>query len=95
MDPTLKADGFESAFLGTIDRCGQPTIFVYDYSLAVRLLMTRDKMSMDEAMEYLEFNVVGAWVGAGTPAFLKRCRLSDAEKQFYGEDFEEEDVHDE
>ena len=34
-------------------------------------------MSHDEAVEYLEYNVVGAWVGTGTPAFLFGHEVSD------------------
>jgi len=76
---TLKPDGFEDAFIGTMSRCGQPTVLIYDYDKAVELLITRDGMSYEEAEEYMEFNVIGAWVGAGTPGFLRRCTLEEAE----------------
>ena len=32
----------------------------------------KDGMTDEEAMEYFEFNVVGAWMGEGTPIFLYR-----------------------
>lgn len=80
-EPTLKPDGFEDAFIGTMSRCGQPTVLIYDYDKAVELLMARDGMSHEEAEEYMEFNVTGAWVGAGTPGFLRRCTLEEAEAQ--------------
>jgi hypothetical protein len=32
--------------------------------------MDRDGMSHDEAIEYLEFNTVGAWCGENTPAWI-------------------------
>jgi len=66
----LLADGFESAFIGWFTRCGKMPIACYDYDKCVVLLMKRDKMSETEAIEYMDFNVVGAWVGEGTPAFL-------------------------
>ncbi len=28
-------------------------------------------MSHDEATEFFEFNILGAWVGEGTPCFVK------------------------
>jgi hypothetical protein len=56
-------------------RCGQPTLAVYDYDLAVKKLIERDGMSYDEAVEWMEFNVVGAWVGPNTPVWL--CGGSD------------------
>ena len=33
-------------------------------------MTSRDGMSYDEAMEYFDFNVQGAWVGENTPIFL-------------------------
>ena len=78
MDNTLSADGYDKAFLGVFDRVGQPTVFVYDYNKCVELLMINGNMSNEDAEEYMQFNVVGAWVGAGTPAFLKMCSIKDA-----------------
>jgi hypothetical protein len=79
MDNTLKADGFDEAFLGVATQCcGRPDVLVYDYDKAIRLLQTRDKMTQEEAMEYMDFNVLGAWVGTGTPMFLKQCSLKEA-----------------
>lgn len=73
MNPeALLADGFDAALVGVARRCGQPTLAVYDYELGLRVLMERDGMTRDEAAEYMEFNVVGAWVGPGTPIWLER-----------------------
>ena len=77
-DKTLSADGYDKAFLGVFDRVGQPTVFVYDYDKCVELLMKADRMSNEDAEEYMQFNVVGGWVGTGTPAFLKLCSIEDA-----------------
>ncbi len=77
-DKTLSADGYDKAFLGVFDRVGQPTVFVYDYDKCIELLMKADRMSHEDAEEYMQFNVVGGWVGTGTPAFLKLCSIEDA-----------------
>jgi hypothetical protein len=66
----LLADGFDAAFVGMARRCGQPTLAVYDYRLGIKVLMEREGMSHDEAEEWMEFNVVGAWVGENTPMWL-------------------------
>ena len=71
-DGTLVADGFEGALVGYARRCGQPEIAIYDYEKAVQILMDRDGMSYEDAVEWMEFNVVGAWVGPGTPGWLVR-----------------------
>ena len=42
----------------------------------------KDGMSEDEAEEYFEFNVTGAWVGHGTPIFVRSMTLEDAEPTF-------------
>lgn len=67
----LKADGFDDAILGLGRRCGQPDLLVYDVDKCVDILM-KDGMTNEEAIEYFEFNVVGARMGEGTPIFLYR-----------------------
>ena len=37
----------------------------------IDILVQRDKMSYNEAMEYMEFNVLGSWVGEETPIFMR------------------------
>jgi L,D-peptidoglycan transpeptidase YkuD (ErfK/YbiS/YcfS/YnhG family) len=32
--------------------------------------MSRDDMSYEDAVDYMGFNVTGAWVGEGTPVFV-------------------------
>lgn len=64
----LMADGFEEAFLGVAMQFNNP-IPIFDYDKCLKILM-KDGMSYEDAEEYLEFNVTGAWVGAGTPAYL-------------------------
>jgi hypothetical protein len=66
----LKADGFDEAILGVGRRCGQPNLLVYDYHKCCEILVKRDKMTYEEAEEFMEFNVVGAWVGDTTPIFV-------------------------
>jgi hypothetical protein len=35
--------------------------------------MQRDGMDLEDAVEHMDFNVTGAWVGEQTPMFLVRC----------------------
>lgn len=64
----LMADGFEEAFKGVAVQFSTP-IAVFDRQKCIEILM-RD-MSEDEAYEYFEFNVAGAYVGENTPAFME------------------------
>ena len=45
---------------------------IEDFEKMVQILMRRDKMSRDEAVEFLDFNTLGCWSGAGTPVVLHR-----------------------
>tara|TARA_R110000803_G_scaffold56795_1_gene114214 strand:+ start:3600 stop:3833 length:234 start_codon:yes stop_codon:yes gene_type:complete len=68
-DDCLTADGFDDAIIGVGRRCGQPDIVVYDVSKALDVLVSQG-MTEDEADEYFDFNVVGAWVGETTPMWV-------------------------
>ena len=63
----LYADGFEKAFMGHARRFNIE-IAIYDYNKCIGIL--EKDMTREEAEEFFEFNVVGAWVGEYTPAFL-------------------------
>lgn len=65
----LLADGFEDAFVGIVVKFNAHSA-CYDYEKCVEILMGRDGLSREEADEYMEFNVLGAWVGDHTPVFL-------------------------
>lgn len=59
----LSGDQFDSAILGVLRRCGQEDIIVYDENTVIDILVQEDDMTPEEAVEYYEFNIVGAWVG--------------------------------
>lgn len=77
-EEALLADGYEDAFLGISQRCGQPHVAIYDAMKCIKILMERDGMDYPEAVEFFEFNTVGAWAGEGTPIFLMRPYEDDA-----------------
>jgi len=66
----LKADGFDDAIIGIGSRCGKPDIIVYDINKCIKILINQN-MTEEEARDYFEFNVVGAWVGEETPIFVR------------------------
>ena len=66
----LLADGFDSCILGVCARFGWPSLIAYDYEKCIALLMRRDGMSYSDAIDFFEVNVMGAWVGEGTPVFV-------------------------
>lgn len=70
--PLLTADGFDAAILGVAEGCSRPSVVIYDYDKCVAILMERDGMEEGEANKFMQFNVVGAYLGEHTPMFLRR-----------------------
>ena len=68
----MKADGFEDAILGVCRRKGQADTVLYDQDTVIKILMD-DGLDYEEAVEYYENNIIDAWVGEGTPAFLVKA----------------------
>jgi hypothetical protein len=66
----LFADGFDGAVIGICRRYGQDALVAYDRELCIKTLMDRDGLDREEANEFFEVNVIGSWVGDGTPVFL-------------------------
>lgn len=75
---TILMNGFEDAFVGGLRKVGQKyPIAVYDYQGCIDILMTRDQMSQDEAVEFIESNSLNAYFGKGTPCMVYGCTLDE------------------
>jgi len=80
----LFADGFDQAIIGlSLDNPKEPLRVIYDYGKCLSILKDRDGMDDSEAEEFFSFNVVGSWVGEGTPLFV----LSSTLIQEYADSF--------
>ena len=70
----MKADGLDEALIGTAYRPDLGEILVYDYDKCVDIFMENNDWSEKEAIEWMEFIVVGSCVGKDTPIFVvKGC----------------------
>jgi len=69
MSDLLQADGFEDALLGVGRKKGSEDSLVYSYEKCVDILV-KQGMSHEDAIEWMEFNVVDAYVGPTTPIFV-------------------------
>ena len=70
LDPnTLYADGFEDALIG-LGWQHTKLSAIYDYDKCVEILILREDMTHEEAIEWMEYNVVGSYVGEYTPIFM-------------------------
>jgi hypothetical protein len=65
----IKFDGFNGAIL-YIGRRFSDEVVVYDYDKCVEILVKRDKMDADDAVEWIEYNMIGAYLGEQTPIFV-------------------------
>jgi hypothetical protein len=66
-DTFMVADGFDDAIIGVDDNNLK---IVYDIDKVIDILI-KDGMSVDEAIEYYEYNIAGAYVGENTPSFIR------------------------
>lgn len=72
-DRMMWLEGFDEAVVGVLERFGMEDILVYDRAQVIEKLMA-DGMDEEGAEEWYGFNMLGAWVGEGTPGFLRRVR---------------------
>lgn len=89
MDGVMFADGLEDAFIGVGSIYSEPPVAVYDREKCVQVLMARDGMDYEDAVEFLEFNTFGAYVGPQTPMFIT-LMSRDVDAGSDGADAEEE-----
>ena len=78
----LLADGFEEAFLGVGSAFKDELVAVYDKNKCVEILVNdfkrhgsiedTEESFYEQASEYFECNVPGAYVGEKTPIFVER-----------------------
>ena len=68
----MLADGFDKGILGMCVQFGSEPVVAYDFNKCVEIIMERDGMEREEAIDFMNFNVVGAYVGLSTPVFIMR-----------------------
>jgi len=66
----LLADGLEDAFIGIGSAFNAAPVAIYNRDKVIEILMARDGMTIDEAYEFFDFNIAGAYVGESTPIFM-------------------------
>lgn len=59
-------DNLDDAIVGIAERDGL-AVAVYGYDRMVAAFVAREGWTEEEAVEWVDFNIVGAYVGPGTP----------------------------
>ena len=75
----LKADGFDEAVIGMGNQMPNDPVLIYDADKCIDILMKRDGMSGEDAMEFFSYNVQGSYVGEKTPIFIWKSTLEEIE----------------
>ena len=66
----LIMDGFDDCIIGMSLRFGQEPIVCYSKEKVLQKMVS-EGMAYEEAVEFFEFNQLGAWMGENTPCFLE------------------------
>jgi hypothetical protein len=78
-EPLMFADGFDDAIKGVVTIFNKVHV-CYDYVLCLAILCA-DGMTPEEAVEFFDFNIAGAYGGDYTPAFFYHPMSSDIEDE--------------
>ena len=65
----LEPSSFDEAIVGIVQRIDRDPVVCYSVDKIIKVL-TESGMDDDEAYEYYEYNILGAYMGEGTPMFL-------------------------
>jgi hypothetical protein len=69
-EEALIVDGFDKAIIGVAERINLGPVAAYDVETILEILMERDEMDYEEALEYFQYNIIGSWMGEHTPVFI-------------------------
>lgn len=70
-DGALVWNNCDEAIIGVVERCGGPPLVCYDYTLLVECFLD-DETDWDAAQEWVDYNIVGAYIDERTPMILYR-----------------------
>jgi|TARA_R100000049_G_C1932786_1_gene76646 hypothetical protein len=71
----LSEEYYDKCVVGVVEMFGRPPLVCYDKQMVLDTLVEHGIENPEEALEYFEFNIIGAWVGESTPVFLEIAKL--------------------
>lgn len=69
-EEALIIEGFDRAIIGVAERINLGPVAAYDVEKILEILVERDEMDYEEALEYFQYNIIGSWMGEHTPVFI-------------------------
>jgi hypothetical protein len=67
-ETALTADGFDDCVIGLAYQFNQPLVIYSKQKIITQLMKD---MSEEDALEYFDFNIAGAYMGDSTPLFME------------------------
>lgn len=83
---TLFLEGLDDAIMGLDFQADPPRVIYSAYSI-LQILIDRDNMEAEEALEFYDYNIFNLQAGAGTPIFcdsMTREEIEEVLEQNYG-----------
>lgn len=72
----MEPSKYDAAIIGIVERNDIETVVAYDLEKVIDILM-EDGMEEHEAIEFYMNNIVGAWMGDYTPAFVTLIKTGE------------------
>ena len=78
----IKADGFDDCLIGLGFKFGNRGTLIYDQAKVIQKLIdnSEGKITEEEALEYYDYNILGAYVGENMPIFVESCTMDDIQE---------------
>ena len=73
MEEVLKINGYDKAIIGWANVWQSNTkveTLIYSGNILMQILQNSDGMTEEEALEYINFNIEGAYMGPSTPIIM-------------------------
>lgn len=74
----LEGEEMDAALVGVCRRFGQPEVLAYDLEKILDIFVEQG-MTREDAVDFFEFNTIGAWMGDLTPVFIQRLDEQDSQ----------------
>ena len=74
VESIIVLQGLSRAVIGVSERWGEIPKLVYDKDIIMDILVNEEGMSEDEAMDHFYYNIMGTYMGEGTPVYITDFR---------------------
>jgi hypothetical protein len=73
----LFLDGYDDAIIGTATNDDGDTVICYSVDRMVDAVMRQENITYDEAMEWVSYNTLSAYLGKLTPIYIEDYKRSN------------------